>query len=70
MEILARARDEKTSGKAYYTFGADDEGIYRNVMVAWEIYSPEEQDQLVRILARLKASVVMDGSARNGRGMF
>ena len=62
VEITARGRVEETSAKVYYTFGADDEGVYRNAMVAWEIYGPEEENQLVLIPNRLKPSVVMDGS--------
>lgn len=60
--ITARARVKETLAKVYYTFGADDEGVYRNAMVAWEVYGPEEQDQLVLIPDKLKPSVVMDGA--------
>jgi hypothetical protein len=62
VKITARARVEETSAKVYYTFGADDEGVYRNAMVAWEIYGPEEQDQLVLIPNKLKPSVVQDST--------
>ncbi len=62
VEITAKARVEETSAKVYYTYGADDEGVYRNAMVAWEVYGPEEQDQLVLIPDRLKPNVVLSGS--------
>jgi hypothetical protein len=62
VEITARARVEETTAKIYYTFGADDEGVYSNAMVAWEIYGPGEQDQLVLIPDKLKPRVEIDRS--------
>ncbi|MCC6391750.1 MAG: hypothetical protein IT167_14215 [Bryobacterales bacterium] len=59
-EVTARARVEETSAAVYYTYGADNEGIYRNAMVAWEVYGPEEQDQAVLVPEHLKPNVVMD----------
>jgi hypothetical protein len=60
MEITARARVQETSAKVYYTYGADDTGVYRNAMVAWEIYGPQEEDQLVLMPDKLKPRVVTE----------
>jgi hypothetical protein len=57
VEITARAQVEETLGKVYYTFGADDEGVYRNALVAWELYGPKEYDQLLLIPERLRPRV-------------
>lgn len=62
VEITARARIQGTAGKVYYSYGADDEGVYRNAMVAWELYGPEEQDQVVLTPNRLRPNVVTDSS--------
>jgi hypothetical protein len=53
---------EETTAKVFYTFGADSEGVYRNALVAWEIYGPEEPDQLLPIPERLKPRSVLDES--------
>lgn len=57
LEITARARVEETSAMVYYTYGADDQGVYRNAMVAWEVYGPEEEDQLVLVPQHLRPRV-------------
>lgn len=58
--VTARALVEETSAAVYYTYGADNEGVYHNAMVAWELYGPEEQDQLVLVPEQRKPKVVMD----------
>ena len=42
--IAARAFLAGNSSDVYYTLGANSKGIYRNVMVLWELYGPEEED--------------------------
>jgi len=44
LQITARASLVKGSADIYYTLGASSRGIYRNVMVLWELYGPEEED--------------------------
>jgi hypothetical protein len=44
VSLTARARIVEGSAAVYYTLGADSQGRYRNVMVAWELYGPEEED--------------------------
>jgi len=44
LQITARASLVKGSADIYYTLGASSKGIYRNVMVLWELYGPEEED--------------------------
>jgi hypothetical protein len=58
--ITAKARVDETTSKVFYTFGADSEGVYRNALVAWEVYGPEEPDQLVLLPERLKPLSVLD----------
>jgi hypothetical protein len=42
--IATRAFLTGGSSDVYYTLGANSNGIYRNVMVLWELYGPEEED--------------------------
>lgn len=42
--ITATAHLVEGSAPVYYTLGADHQGRYRNVMVAWELYGPQEED--------------------------
>ncbi|MEK7677964.1 MAG: hypothetical protein AAB676_19205 [Verrucomicrobiota bacterium] len=44
LAIAARASVMEKSAPVYYTFGTDTEGVYRNAVVAWEIYGPGEED--------------------------
>ncbi len=44
LRIEARARVVEGSAPVYYTLGADTAGVYRNAMVAWELYGPGEED--------------------------
>jgi len=44
LQITARAFLTRGSSDVYYTLGANSKGIYRNVMVLWELYGPEEED--------------------------
>jgi hypothetical protein len=58
--VTARARVTETGAKVFYTFGTDSDGVYRNALVAWEVYGPEEQDQIVLLPDRLKPNVILD----------
>lgn len=51
----ARARVEETSAaEVWYTIGADDEGVYRNAAVAWELFGPGEEDYVYLMPEKLK----------------
>lgn len=56
----ARARVEKRSAEVFYTYGADTDGVYRNALAAWEVYGPEEEDQMLLIPEKLKPRVALD----------
>jgi hypothetical protein len=42
--LTANARITEGSAPIFYTLGTDTRGRYSNVMVAWELYGPEEED--------------------------
>jgi len=42
--VAARAFLVEGSSDIYYTLGANSKGIYKNVMVLWELYGPGEED--------------------------
>lgn len=42
----AIARVSETDASVYYTHGTDNEGVYRNAMVLWELYGPDGEDYL------------------------
>jgi hypothetical protein len=44
LAITAQANVLQKSAPLFYTFGTDTEGIYRNAVVAWELYGPGEED--------------------------
>ena len=44
LEVCACATVAKGSASVYYTRGADENGIYNNEMVLWELFGPEEED--------------------------
>jgi hypothetical protein len=44
LEITAHATVVEKSAPVFYTLGADNQGVYRNAVVAWEIYGPSEAD--------------------------
>jgi len=44
LQITARASVIEKSAPVFYTFGADNAGVYRNAVVAWEIYGPGDAD--------------------------
>ena len=46
LEVSACATVTKGSASVYYTPGADENGIYNNEMVLWELFGPEEEDYL------------------------
>ncbi|MYC77488.1 hypothetical protein F4X10_17125 [Candidatus Poribacteria bacterium] len=43
-EVRACATVTKGSASVYYTQGADENGIYNNEMVLWELFGPAEED--------------------------
>jgi hypothetical protein len=44
LQVVARAEVNETSAPVYYTLGADNQGVFHNAYVAWEIYGPNEED--------------------------
>lgn len=44
LAVTARARVVETTAPVYYTLGTDRAGVYRNALVAWELYGPNEED--------------------------
>jgi len=44
LQIVAQTLVTKRSADVYYTLGANSEGVYRNAMVLWELYGPEDED--------------------------
>ena len=61
LSILAHATVTPTSAPVYYTFGTDSEGVYRNAVVAWELYGPGEEDHRFLIPPGLKPRVAKVG---------
>ena len=57
-EIRARATVTAGSASVYYTLGADENGIYNNEIVLWELFGPEEEDY--RFLNRESSKVRID----------
>ncbi|MBL8209302.1 MAG: hypothetical protein JNK87_01245 [Bryobacterales bacterium] len=62
LQITAKARVDETSNKVFYTFGTDSDGVYRNALVAWELYGPESPDQLLLIPDQLKPRAILDNT--------
>jgi hypothetical protein len=58
LAITARAAVVEQSAPVYYTLGTDTEGVYRNAVVAWELYGPGEEDYRFFRPAGLKPQVV------------
>ena len=44
LEVRACATVTEGSASVYYTRGADENGIYNNEIVLWELFGPEEED--------------------------
>ncbi|MXY27885.1 hypothetical protein F4Y59_06980 [Candidatus Poribacteria bacterium] len=44
LEVHACATVIEGSAAVYYTRGADENGVYNNEMVLWELFGPEEED--------------------------
>lgn len=44
LEVRAYATVTEGSAEVYYTRGADENGIYNNESVLWELFGPEEED--------------------------
>jgi len=63
LEVIARASVVEKSAPVYYTFGTDTEGVYRNAMVAWELYGPGEEDYRFLTPPRLKPRVIRKSDA-------
>ena len=57
-EVRACATVTKGSAAVYYTRGADENGIYNNEMVLWELFGPEEEDY--RFLNRDHSEIRID----------
>ena len=61
LEVTARAHVVEKSAPVYYTHGRDIEGVYRNAVVAWELYGPNEEDYRFLQPAGLKPRVQKKG---------
>ena len=57
-EVRACATVAKGSAAVYYTRGADENGIYNNEMVLWELFGPAEEDY--RFLNRDHSEIRID----------
>ena len=44
IEVYACATVTEGSASVYYTRGADENGVYNNEMVLWELFGPGEED--------------------------
>ena len=55
LEVCASATVTEGSASVYYTRGADENGIYNNERVLWELFGPEEEDY--RFLNREQSKV-------------
>jgi hypothetical protein len=62
LEIRAQAEVAETSAPVYYTYGADADGVYRNALVAWELYGPGEEDYRALMPEGLKPTITKHGS--------
>ena len=60
--ITALARITECSAPIYYTTGADRHGVYRNVMVLWELYGPEAEDYRM-LSGRVNSPPARDGGS-------
>ena len=60
--MTARATVVEKSAPVFYTFGTDARGVYRNAVVAWELYGPEEEDYRFLTPERQEPKVVKKGS--------
>ena len=58
LEVRACATVTKGSASVYYTRGADENGIYNNEVVLWELFGPEEEDY--RFLNREHSEIRID----------
>jgi len=61
--VNARAFLSEGSSPVYYTLGANPRGIYRNVMVLWELYGPGEEDYRF-LLSENREPRILDEGAR------
>lgn len=57
VRVHAVAHITETAAKAFYTYGADSTGVYENALAAFELYGPDEQDELLLIPDQLKPKV-------------
>jgi hypothetical protein len=64
VELTARARVREGSAPIYYTLGPIERGVFRNVLVAWELYGPEDEDYLFLRTAARKAHIEEQGADR------
>ncbi len=65
LEVHASATVTEGSSSIYYTRGADENGIYNNEMVLWELFGPEEEDYRFLNRERSEISVNQTESTAN-----
>ena len=63
LEVHACATVTEGSAGVYYTRGADENGIYNNERVLWELFGPEEEDYRFLNREQSKIRVHQTGSA-------
>ena len=63
LEVRACATVTEGSASVYYTRGADENGIYNNERVLWELFGPEEEDYRFLNREQSKICIQQTGSA-------
>ena len=63
LEVRACATVTEGSAGVYYTRGADENGIYNNERVLWELFGPEEEDYRFLNREQSKIRIHQTGSA-------
>ena len=61
LQIAARASLVKGSADIFYTLGANSRGTYRNVMVLWELYGPEDEDYRFLLSESREPRILVEG---------
>lgn len=61
IQVRARAQVRENSAPVYYTYGADNQGVYHNAMVSWEIFGPGDEDYRALQPEGLRPNVVQKG---------
>ncbi len=68
--VIASARVRETGAPVFYTLGAGTDGVYRNALVAWELYGPAEEDCQIFAPPGLKPDVTLEPGGGVARARF